>query len=169
MHLVLTSTFMRTQMAKFSELGAWVDLHVKMFFVTFTHNPIHNLGNHYDAILMKPDFQNLDLLLNTAVSEIIQPPSSNKPPPSVHVQHQQPAHQQAPPPSDHRQPRPPFTHQQPPPQAVQDDSLPIDLSMKSANTTPTAPKPEVNDENLDDVDDNQNIDDVDDDQPVVIE
>ena len=39
--------------------------------------------------------------------------------------------------------------------------------MKSANTTPTAPKPEVNDENLDYVDDNQNLDDVDDDQPVV--
>ena len=51
----------------------------KDVFVKFTHNPIHNLGNHYNAILMKPDFHNLDLLLNTAVSEIIQPPSSNKP------------------------------------------------------------------------------------------
>ena len=33
--------------------------------------------------------------------------------------------------------------------------------MKSANTTPTAQKPEVNDENLYDIDDNQNLDDVD--------
>ena len=40
----------------------------KDVFVKFTHNPIHNLGNHYNAILMKPDFQNLDLLLNAAVS-----------------------------------------------------------------------------------------------------
>ena len=29
----------------------------KYVFVKFTHNPIHNLGNHYNAILMKPDFQ----------------------------------------------------------------------------------------------------------------
>ena len=123
----------------------------KDVFVKFTQNPIHNLGNHYNAILMKLDFHNLDLLLNTAVSEIIQPPSSNKPLPSAHIQHPQPA------------------HQQPPPPAVQDDLLPLDLSMKSANTTPTARKPEVNDENLDDVDDNQNLDDVDDDQPVVID
>ena len=120
----------------------------KDVFVKFTHNPIHNLGNHYDAILMKLDFHNLDLLLNTAVSEIIQPPSSNKPPPSVHVQHPQPAHEQPPPPSGHRQPPPP---------AVQDDLLPLDLSMKSANTTPTAPKLEMNDENLDDVDDDQAV------------
>ena len=141
----------------------------KDVFVKFSHNPIHNLGNHYDAILMNLDFHNLDLLLNTAVSEIIQPPSFNKPPPSVHVQHPQPAHQQSPPPSDHRQTPPPSTHQQPLPMATQDDSLPLDLSMKSANTTPTAPKPEVNDENLDDVDDNQNLDDVDDDQPVVLD
>ena len=28
----------------------------KDVFVKFTHNPIHNLWNHYDAILMKPDF-----------------------------------------------------------------------------------------------------------------
>ena len=95
---------------------------------------------------MKRDFHNLDLLLNTKVSEIIQPPSANKPPPSAHIQQPQPA------------------HQQPPPPAAQDDLLPLDLSMKSANTTPTAQKPEVNDENLDDVDDNQNPDDVDDNQ-----
>ena len=58
----------------------------KDVFVKFTHNPIHNLGNHYDAILMKPDFQNLDLLLNAAVSEIIEPKSANKkhPPPAHH-------------------------------------------------------------------------------------
>ena len=107
---------------------------------------------------MKPDFHNLDLLLNTAVSEIIQPPSSNKPPPSTHIQHPQPAHQQPPPPSEHQQPPPPSAHQQPPPPAVQDDSLPLDLSMKYANTTPiesTAPKPEVNDEDLDGVNDDQ--------------
>ena len=61
------------------------------------------------------------------------------------IQHPQPAHQQSPPPS------------------AQDDLLPLDLSMKSTNTTPIespVPKPEVNDENLDDVDD---------DQPVVID
>ena len=56
----------------------------KDIFVKFTHNPIHNLGNHYDAILMKPDFQNLDLLLNAAVSEIIEPKSVNKKPPPAH-------------------------------------------------------------------------------------
>ena len=133
---------MRTQMGKFPELGSMGGLACKDVFVKFTHNPIHNLGNHYNAILMKLDFHNLDLL-NTAVSEIIQPPSANKPPPSAHIQHPQPA------------------HQQPPPLAAQDDLLPLDLSMKSANTTPTARKPEVNDENLDYVDDNQNLDDVD--------
>ena len=120
----------------------------KDVFIKFTHSPIHNLGNHYDAILMKPDFLNLDLLLNTAVSEIIQPPSANKPPPSVHIQHPQPAHQQPPPPS---------VHQQPPPPTARGDSLPLDLSMKSTKTTPiesTTRKPEVNDENPDDVDDN---------------
>ena len=85
----------------------------KDVFVKLTHNPIHNLGNHYNVILMKPDFHSLDLLLNTAVSEIIQAPSANKPPPSAHIQHTQPA------------------HQQPPPPAAQDDSLPLDLSMKS--------------------------------------
>ena len=135
----------------------------KDVFVKFTHNSIHNLGNHYDATLMKLDFHNLDLLLNTAVSEIIQPPSANKPPPSAHIQHLQPAHQQPPPPS---------AHQQPPPPAAQDDLLPLDLSVKSTKTTPiesTAQKPEVNDENPDDVDDNRNPDDVDDDQPVVID
>ena len=58
----------------------------KDVFVKFTHNPIHNLGNHYDAILMKPDFQNLDLLLNAAVSEIIEPKSVNKKPPPAHHQ-----------------------------------------------------------------------------------
>ena len=57
----------------------------KVVFVKFTHNLIHNLGNHYNAILMKPDFHNLDLLLNTGVSEIIQPPSAKKPTPSVHI------------------------------------------------------------------------------------
>ena len=74
---------------------------------------------------MKPDFHNLDLL-NTAVSEIIQPPYANKPSPSSHIQHPQPA------------------HQQPPPPAAQDDLLPLDLSMKSMKTTPiesTAQKP----------------------------
>ena len=99
---------------------------------------------------MKLDFHNLDLLLNTAVCEIIQPPSANKPPPSAHIQHPQPAHQKPPPPS---------AHQQPPP-SVQNDSLPLDLSMKSTNTTPvesTSPKPEVNDEELDDVDDDQPV------------
>ena len=77
----------------------------KDVFVKFTHNPIHNLGNHYDVILMKPVFPNLDLLLNTAVSEIIQPPCANKPPPSAHIQHPQPAHQQPPPSSEHQQPQ----------------------------------------------------------------
>ena len=35
---------------------------------------------------MKPDFQNLDLLLNAGVSEIIEPKSANKkhPPPAYH-------------------------------------------------------------------------------------
>ena len=57
-------------------------------FVKFTHNVLHNLGNHYDAVLIKPDFHNLDLLLNVAVSEIIQLASTPAPPPhpSVHVQ-----------------------------------------------------------------------------------
>ena len=61
----------------------------KDVFVKFTHNPIHNLGNHYNAILMKPDFQNFDLLLNAAVSEIIEPKSANKkhPPPAHHQPH----------------------------------------------------------------------------------
>ena len=75
----------------------------KDVFVKFTHNPIHNLDNHYDAILMKLDFHNLDLLLNT---------------PSMHIQHPQPV------------------HQQPSPHAAQDDSLPLDVSMKSMKTTP---------------------------------
>ena len=108
---------MRTQMAKFSRVRSMGGLACKDVFVKFTHNPIHNLGNHYDAILMKPDFHSLDLLLNTAVSEIIQEPSDNIPPPSVHIQHPQPAHQQ---------PSPPSAHQQPPPPAAQDDLLPLD-------------------------------------------
>ena len=133
-------------MAKFSELGVWVDLHAKMFL---SSSPTIPSIIHYDAILMKLDFHNLDLLLNTAVSEIIQPPYANKPPPSVHIQHPQPAHQQPPPPS---------AYQQLPPPVAQDDSLPLDLSMKSMKTTPiesTAQKPEVNDKNPDDVDDDQ--------------
>ena len=73
-------------------VGSMGGLACKDVFVKFTYNPIHNLGNHYDAILMKWDFHNLDLLLNTAVNEIIQPPSANKPPTSAHIQHPQPAH-----------------------------------------------------------------------------
>ena len=91
--------------------------------VKFTHNPIHNLGNHYDTILMKPDFQNLDLLLNAAVSEIIEPKSVNKKPP--------PAHQ--PPPSTQLQslslPNASLPEEY--------DSQPLDLSTKN---TPTVPK-----------------------------
>ena len=106
---------------------------------------------------MKPDFHNLDLLLNTAVSEIIQLPSANnKPPPSVHMQHPQPAHVQPPLPSAHQQSPPPSSHVQPLPPSVQNDLLPLDLSMKSTNTTlieSISPKPKVNDEKLDDLDD----------------
>ena len=69
----------------------------KDIFDKFTHNPICNLGNHYAAILMKPDFQNLDLLLNAAVSEIIEPKSLNK-------KHPPPAHRQPPPPTQLQSP-----------------------------------------------------------------
>ena len=95
----------------------------KDVFVKFTHNPIHNLGNHYDAILMRPDFQNLDLLLNAAVSEIIEPKSvNNKPPPA------------------HHQP-PPSTLLQSPslPNAClpeEYNSQPLDLSTKNSPTMP---------------------------------
>ena len=71
------------QILRVTSLGG---LACKDIFVKFTHNPIHNLGIHYDAILMKPDFQNLDLLLNAAVSEIIEPKSVNKEPPPAHHQ-----------------------------------------------------------------------------------
>ena len=105
-------------MAKFSRVRSMGGLACKDVFVKFTHNSIHNLGNHYNAILMKLDFHNIDLLLNSAVSEIIQLPSTNKACPSAHIQHPQPA------------------HQQPPPPAAQNDLLPLDLSVKSTKTTP---------------------------------
>ena len=96
----------------------------KDVFVKFTHNPIHNLGNHYNAILMKPDFQNLDLLLNAAVSKIIEPKSVNKKPP--------PAHHQPPPSTKLQSPSLPNA-----PLPEQYNSQPLDLSTKN---TPTVPK-----------------------------
>ena len=100
------------------------DLACKDVFVKFTHNPIHNLGNHYDAILMKPDFQNLDLLLNAAVSEIIEPKSVNKKPP--------PAHHQSPPSTQFQSPSLPNASL-----PEEYDSQPLDLSTKN---TPTVSK-----------------------------
>ena len=96
----------------------------KDVFVKFTHNPIHNLGNHYDATLMKPDFQNLDLLLNVAVSEIIEPKFVNKKPP--------PAHHQPPPSTQLQSPSLPNASL-----PEEYDSQPLDLSTKN---TPTVPK-----------------------------
>ena len=96
----------------------------KDVFVKFTHNPIHNLGNHYDAILMKPDFQNLDLLLNAAVSEIIEPKYVNKKPPPAH--HQLPSSTQLQSPSLPNASLP-----------EEYDSQPLDLSTKN---TPIVPK-----------------------------
>ena len=95
----------------------------KDVFVKFTHNPIHNLGNHYDAILMRPDFQNLDLLLNAAVSEIIEPKSVNKKPP--------PAHHEAPPSTLLQSP---LLHNACLPEEY--DSQPLDLSTKNPPTMP---------------------------------
>ena len=110
-------------MGKSSELEALRGLACKDVFVKFTHNPIHNLGNHYDAILMRPDFQNLDLLLNAAVSEIIEPKSVNKKPPPACYQ------------------PPPSTLLQSPslPNAClpeEYDSQPLDLSTKNPPTVP---------------------------------
>ena len=95
----------------------------KDVFVKFMHNPIHNLGNHYDAILMRPDFQNLDLLLNAAVSEIIEPKSVNKKPP--------PAHHQPPPSTLHQSPS---LHNACLPEEY--NSQPLDLSTKNPPTMP---------------------------------
>ena len=113
---------------------------------------------------MKADFHNLDLLLNTAVSKIVQQPSANsKPNPSSQMEHPQPAHVHPPPPS---------AHHQLPPQFEQSDSLPLDLFIKSTTTprelTPPNPKlidakhdsddkedvlkPKINNEKLDDDD-----------------
>ena len=97
----------------------------KDVFVKFTHNPIHNLGNHYYTILMKPDFQNLDLLLNAAVSEIIEPKSVNK-------KHPPPAHHQSPPSTQLQSPSLPNASL-----SEEYDSQPLDLSTKN---TPTMPK-----------------------------
>ena len=118
------------QILRIRSLGG---LTCKDVFVKFTHNPIHTLGNHYNAILMKADFHNLDLLLNTAVSKIVQQPSANsKPNPSSQMEHPQPAHVHPPPPS---------AHHQLPPQFEQSASLPLDLFIKSTTTpqelTPT--------------------------------
>ena len=108
------------QILRVRSLGS---LACKDVFVKFTHNPIHNLGNHYDAILMRPDFQNLDLLLNAAVSEIIEAKSVNNKPPPAH-------------------------HQPPPSTLLQSlslpnaclpeeyDSQPLDLSTKNSPTVP---------------------------------
>ena len=100
----------------------------KDVFVKFTHNPIHNLGSHYDAILMKPDFQNLDLLLNAAVSEIIEPKSVNRKPP--------PAHHQPPPSTQLQSPSLPDAS---PPEEY--DSQPLDLSTKNTPTMPNCHTP----------------------------
>ena len=97
----------------------------KDVFVKFTHNPIHNLGNHYNAILMKLDFQNLDLLLNAAVSEIIEPKSVNK-------KHPPPAHHQPPPSTQLQSPSLPNASL-----PEEYNSQPLDLSTKN---TPTMPK-----------------------------
>ena len=73
---------------------------------------------------MKLDFQNLDLLLNAAVSEIIEPKSVNKKPP--------PAHHQPPPSTQLQSPSLPNAFL-----PEEYNSQPLDLSTKN---TPTMPK-----------------------------
>ena len=94
----------------------------KDVFIKFTHNPICNLGNHYDAILMKLDFQNLDLLLNAAVREIIETKSVNK-------KHPPPAHHQPPPSTQLQSPSLPNASL-----PEEYGSQPLDLSTKNTPT-----------------------------------
>ena len=105
------------QILRIRSLGG---LECKDVFVKFTHNPIHNLGNHYDSILIKPDFQ-----LNAAVSEITEQKSANK-------KHPPPAHHQ--PPSSTQLQSPSLPNAYIPEEY---DSQPLDLSTKN---TPTMPK-----------------------------